>query len=250
VELPAWSYCYAIEAADGSSSEGGCADGAAPEVPPVLQGDGTAEFTFPLDGWNFSADFRPAGQPLGRCRRQWSTPVRLDGDRYVVPAVVPAGTWDVDVFGRSEEAGNDLSATFRWVTSSDPATAPAVQAAAYFLGPPSLGTPMTASAPTLRLTGLTTEPDDARGRLTLTASGGEQLTFVLEGAPDGCDLDGVTSLVTPTGPSEINIAGAPPFTYAVDVTLDGTTHTGTGSWPDDLVANGNELALTFEPPIG
>ncbi len=249
VDLDAWSYCYLTEAEDGSSSSGGCADGPPPEHPPELHVDDAATFAFPLDGWEFSADFRPAGDRAERCRREWSTPVRREGERYVIPAVVPAGAWDVDVFGRGG-TGNDLSATFRWVTRGDGATKPVVTGTAFFLGPPSLGTPMTAPSPTVRLSGLVTEPAEASARFRLTASGGEELSFVLELAPGRCARDGVITFVTPTGPSEIDLAGAPPFTYTVDATLDGVTSTGTGSWPDDLVANGNDLELTFDPPIG
>ena len=175
-------------------------------------------------------------------------PVRHEGDRYVIPAVVPAGAWDVDVFGR----GGTRQRPVRHVPLGDRLRRGrgAGDGHGVFVGPPSLGTPMTAPAPTVRLRGLTTEPAEARGRLRLTASGGEELAFVLELAAERCTRDGVITFVTPTGPSEIDLTGAPPFTYAVDVTLDGVTSTGTGSWPDDLVANGNELELTFDPPIG
>ena len=249
VELDAWSFCFFAEAEDGSSNRGSCADGAPPEHPPELRADDAATFAFPLDGWDFSADFHPAGERADRCRREWSTPVRQEGDRYVIPVVVPAGTWDVDVFGRGEP-GNDLTTTFRWVTAGAAQTETGVTGTAFFIGPPSLGTPMTAPSPTVRLSGLATEPAEASARFRLTASGGEELALELRLAPGRCARDGVVSFVTPTGPSEIDLSGAPPFTYAVDVTLDGVTSTGTGTWPDDLVANGDELELTFDPPIG
>ena len=55
---------------------GGCADGPPPEHPPELHADDAATFAFPLDAWDFSADFHPAGDRAERCRREWSTPVR------------------------------------------------------------------------------------------------------------------------------------------------------------------------------
>ena len=73
VDLDAWSFCFFAEAEDGSSSRGSCADGAPPEHPPELRADGAATFAFPLDGWEFSADFHPAGERAERCRREWST---------------------------------------------------------------------------------------------------------------------------------------------------------------------------------
>ena len=110
--------------------------------------------------------------------------MRQEGERYVIPAVVPAGAWDVDVFGRGGP-GNDLSATFRWVTALRRGRGAGVTGTAFFVGPPSLGTPMTAPSPTVRLSGLATEPAEASARFRLTASGGEELAFVLELAPGG-----------------------------------------------------------------
>ena len=145
---------------------GGCADGAPPEHPPELQADDAATFAFPLDGWDFSADFHPAGDRAERCRREWSTPVRHEGDRYVIPAVVPAGAWDVDVFGRGaarQRPVRDVPLGDRLRRDRGGRST----GTAFFVGPPSLGTPMTAPSPTVRLSGLVTEP----GRGERDASG-------------------------------------------------------------------------------
>lgn len=44
--------------------------------------------------------------------------------------------------------------------------------------------------------------------------------------------------------------GPAPFTYKVFVTLDGTEHAATASWPADQI-EGNEpsVALEFSPPL-
>ena len=44
--------------------------------------------------------------------------------------------------------------------------------------------------------------------------------------------------------------GPAPFTYAVELTLDGKTYTGHGVWPrDERTDEAPYVDLTFEPPL-
>lgn len=119
VELPAWTYCLQRET--GESSVGGCADGGPPRWPPRLEAVDTAAFTFPERDWAFFAEFRPVAEKKQPARHpsRW-TPVTRQGDHYVIPALGPAGVWDVDVSGHSvTDLGNNMVTTFRWVTDTD-----------------------------------------------------------------------------------------------------------------------------------
>ncbi len=44
--------------------------------------------------------------------------------------------------------------------------------------------------------------------------------------------------------------GRGPYTYEVEVNLDGVVHRATATWPDDELADGGpSVPLTFDPPL-
>jgi len=251
VELPTWSYCTQQEA--GEVSVGGCAGGGPPRRPPRLQSDGTAAFRFPHDDWTFVAEFRPAAERKEpACRPRWSAPVSREGDRYVIPALGPAGAWDVDVSGHSTtELGNDMVTTFRWVTSTDSDIPIPAWAQIGFHNPPLDGVRKGAYGPSVRLEGLSPEPTTATGTFTVTADGGESESFELESDEDDCAADGLVTLGYGLASEERDIDGDTPFTYRLEVVLDQTTYVGTATWPDDGESPGSSEVLVndWEPPL-
>ena len=102
----------------------------------------------------------------------------------------------------------------------------------------------------LELANLAATPIDATASITVQAADGDELTFDAQRAP-GCLAEGT---VYCDGPDEDGLRAAAlgdfPFTYEVEVVLDGTRHTATAAFPDDVI-EGNEpsVALDFEPPL-
>jgi hypothetical protein len=219
VRLDPWSYCY----------RSACADGAArPPFAEVGERDAVA-FSFPGAGWRFTATFRDAAPPT--CARSLAAPVRTTGAHtFEVAPAGPAGRWYVDLFGRGPDGG-DVATTFRWTTTADGALPGAATGTAAVLA--SDDGALDSYGVELWLQDLATTPIDADARITVTAAGGGSVTL----APHrrrGCTGVGAVSF---TGPASLGrratALGDGPFAYDVDLTLDGTTYHGTGTWPDD-----------------
>lgn len=230
--LEAWTYCYG----------NGCADGIPPEDPVDVGRTDEVLVEFPLPDWTFTAEFRPAGQ---ECPRQHIVPVAANDDgTFTVTPAGHAGTYDVTLFGRGN---GDLFVTFRWTTLEDgPLPVPEARLAVvadHDGVPDSYGVE-------LMLENLATTPSDATATVTVTASDGDAVTFDATRA-GGCFAEGTAYW---DGPDERGLAaaalGEPPFTYEVEVVLDGSRHTATATWPDDqIVGNEPSVALEFAPPL-
>lgn len=251
VELPAWSYCYSRQA--GGRTLASCGDGGPPWSPPRLDTDGSASFTSPEEDWQFVAEFRPVVKTkVSACRARLRTPVEHEADRYVIPALGPAGVWDVDVSGHSRtEVGNDLITTFRWATSTDSDVVPPARALVGFQNPPSEGVRQGAYGPTVSLEGLFPEPSAAAATLTVTARDGQTQSFTMKRDEEQCPVDGLVTFGNRTAADERDLDGEAPFTYQLEVVLDAATYVGTATWPDDLESPGSSdvLVTHWEPPL-
>ena len=148
-----------------------------------------------------------------------------------------------------------LATAFGWTTSADAATPPEARGEVGFLGPPSVydgDEVIEASGPSLTLTGLTAEPDNATAELVLSDAAARATYALSLSDGDACPRDGTISLVGqhPNRAADLPDLGEPPYAYEVSLTLDGKDHVGTGKWPDDLhPAMSNQLALTWTPPL-
>lgn len=230
--LEPWTYCYG----------NGCADGIPPADPPDVGRTDEVVVSFPLPGWSFSATFSPTGV---ECPRHHEVPlVAADDGTFTVTPAGPAGTYDVTLFGRGD---GDLFVTFRWTTTEDgPMPEPEARLAViadHDGRPDSYGVE-------LMLSNLAETPADASATVTVTAADGDALTFDATLA-EGCLAEGT---VFWDGPDDEGLAavglGPPPFTYEVEVVLDGSRHTATATWPDDeILGNEPSVALTFSPPL-
>jgi len=106
-------------------------------------------------------------------------------------------------------------------------------------------------APELRFRNLATAPADASARITVTAANRQSYTMYTtapERPPGGAGVlvfRGDQSL----GDQVVDL-GPPPYRYSVELSLDGGTYRGTGSWPEDQ-GNDDEPAieLAFDPPL-
>jgi hypothetical protein len=136
----------------------------------------------------------------------------------------------VDLFGQGD---GDLSVRLRWTTPADgPLPVPEAH-----LGVLADNDGVVDSyGVELSVTNLASSPDHATAVVTVAASGGEELSFeptLTSLAPAGCDA--VEGQVYWTGPDakgkEAAALGDPPFTYTVELTLDGTAYVATATWP-------------------
>ena len=220
-----------------------CVDGAPPAKPADVGSPEEVLVEFPLPDWSFTASFQPAGKQCGRIQE---APLEAAGDgRFVLRPAGRAGTYDVTLFGRRD---GDLVTTFRWTTPVDgPLPTPPARLAV--LANPD--GPVDSYGVELELTNLAATPKQASARITVRAANGADVTFDATRSDLGCLPEGT---VYWDGPDEQGTAAAAlgqgPFTYEVELVLDGARHVAEATWPGDQIA-GNEpsVALHFTPEL-
>jgi hypothetical protein len=236
-----WTSCYSSP-----SGAGACIDGM--PVPPFADvGDrDTVEFRFPLPGWTFQATFTPLADDV--CERSITVDARATGTyTFEVPLAGPPGDYQVDLFGRAPEGG-DVIMTFRWSTTEQ-GKIPAPHGYAGVVGGDRTETH--AYPPEIGLADIADLGRRPTASLTVTAANGESLTVPRMRVDSHCWSDGSVFFRAPDGAEAGVLALGPrPYTYTVEVVLDGTTHTGTGTWPNDE-ETGNEpyVTLDFSPAL-
>jgi hypothetical protein len=233
VALQAWTYCYRTV----------CADGSPPAEPPDVGNPEEVVIEFPLAGWSFTANFRPAANECGRMQE---VPLEAAGNgRFVLRPAGYAGAYDVTLFGRGD---GDLFTTFRWTTPLDGALpiphARLAVLAAHDGQADSYGVE-------LEVTNLARTPSHASARITVQAGDGDAVTFNATRSETRCLPEGT---VYWDGPDEKGRAAAAlgkgPFTYRVELLLDGARYVATANWPaDEIVGNEPSVALHFTPNL-
>jgi hypothetical protein len=233
VSLQAWTYCYRDT----------CADGMPPADPPDAGNPEEVVIEFPLPGWSFTASFQPAGKECGRVQ---DVPLEPAGDgRFVLRPAGHSGAYDVTLFGRGN---GDLFTTFRWTTPVDGPLAIPQARLAVLAG---LDGRVDSYGVELELTNLARTPRQASARITIRSAEGEAVTFDAKQSRLRCLPEGT---VYWDGPDEEGLAAAAlgerPFTYTVELVLDGARFVATATWPADEIA-GNEpsVPLDFTPDL-
>jgi hypothetical protein len=232
-ELRAWTYCYGNV----------CADGFPPEDPPDVGDPDEVVVEFPLPGWSFTAYLRPAGD---ECGRELEMPLEPTGDgAFVLHPVGHANTYDVTLFG---VGGGDLFVSFRWTTPKD-GPLPAPEARLALLADhdglvDSYGVE-------LAVNNLARTPREASATITVRDGTGETVSFEATRAHAGCLPEGT---IYWDGPDRQGLAAAAlgdgPFTYEVELVLDGISYVATADWPaDEIVGNEPSVALDFTPDL-
>lgn len=235
VELEAWTFCFRT----------GCADGLPPVTPQDVGATDQVRVSFPLDDWTFEAGFAAAGVD---CARQQSVALeRSDDGSFVVEPAGRAGTYDVTLTGRGEHG--DLFVTFRWTTTTDgPLATPEARTAVLADHDGVLDS----YGVELYLSNLATTPAEASATITVTSAEGVERTLTPTRAVAECFPEGSVTWNGPNdaGKEAAEALGRGPYTYEVEVTLDGVVHRATATWPDDVV-EGEEpsVSLRFEPPL-
>jgi hypothetical protein len=252
VDLPAYAWCFF------DTGVGGCADGPEPANPPQTSAEDPLTFSFPLEGWTFTAAFRQPG-PYAECERTVQIDaVASENGVFVVSAPVPAGEWVVQIRGNGQDGGS-LATALGWTVATGFMAPPTVRGEALFLGPPAIYNAGDGDdvlnevyGPSLALTGLASDPREATGALVLSDADGE-MRYPLQIANDDCPRDGnvVMTSKNPNEPVDLSDdLGDPPYSYEVRLILDGEEHVGSGQWPDDLnPGKSNQLRLAWSPPL-
>jgi hypothetical protein len=233
IDLHAWTYCYA----------NGCADGSPPSKPPDIGDPDAVVVEFPLSGWSFKASFSPAGEQCGRVQ---TVPLVATGEGdFVLRPAGHADTYDVTLIGRGD---GDLFTTFRWTTPLD-GPLPEPRARLAVLADHD-GT-VDSYGVELEVRNLARTPRHATAMITVQARNGDAVMFRAKQARGRCFPEGT---VYWDGPDDKGLAaaglGGRPFTYKVELKLDGVRYVAIATWPDDEIA-GNEpsVSLDFTPDL-
>ena len=233
VDLHAWTYCY----------KSGCADGSPPAHPHDVGEPEEIGVEFPLPGWSFEASFTPAGEKCGRVQE---VPLETSGDgTFVLRPAGYAGSYDVTLFGRGD---GDLFTTFRWTTKTDgPLPNPKARLAVLADNDGSVDS----YGVEMEVKNLAEMPRSAEATITVVAANGRSLTFEAEQARGGCFPEGTLYWDRPDEKGlEAADLGTGPFTYRVDLVLDGLRYTAEASWPaDEIRGNEPSVRLNFSPPL-
>ncbi len=237
LSLDPWSACWGMM----------CYDGAPPLPLPDI---GTARelmIDFPAEGWEFRATVTPAETECGRHQTEVLQPV--GGTAHMLSPIGPAGTYDVDVFGRGVAGGTggDVIVSFRWTTPIDGAM-PVPQATASILADHDGA--VDSYGVEVALWNLAATPSTVAAEVTVTAADGSAHTIPLTAEADVCS-EGRVHLRGADAEGEAAAAlGEGPFMYEVRLVLDGTSYVGTAKWPTD---EDPECApcvpLRFDPPL-
>jgi hypothetical protein len=234
VTLDPWAYCY----------DTACVDGIQPEHPEEVGSPDLVRFSFPEPGWTFEARFTEVGSD---CPRTITVPATSTGPKtFELEPAGPAGTWDVDLFGRGD--GGDVITTFRWRT---PRAGTLPEPDAYLGIVSTTGGDTHVYAPELAINDLASTPENATAVITVTAADGASRTLPELRPTRGCTSVGNLFF---NGPDDMRAGladlGPLPYTYTVDLTMDGTTYTGAAVYPDDEIEGSEPYAsLTFDPPL-
>lgn len=228
LETQPGSYCWT------SGDSGRCADVVMtdPDDLPVVEDATSVGLVFPLEGWTFSASFRPVD--AGRCARTFDVVAEPAGPaEHHLDAAGPAGDYVVSVFGVGPQG--DYGASFRWRTTRA-GVLPAPTASIGIVWSPH-GEIEGDHGLTLAVTGLDRTPESATATVTATAADGRSVS-VDAGKPElGCPLEGTVlwSESDYVRSRQVAALGPPPFTYDVTLVLDGVEHRASATWPDDHV---------------
>ena len=234
VDLRPWTFCWTS----------GCADGAPPDDLADLGAPPELVVTFPEPGWSFEAIFSPADQPCGR--RQVVPVERIGEQEHLVRPAGPAGVYDVDLFGRGPEG--DVVVTARWSTPVDGPMPVPTASVAVLAEHDGL---VDSYGVELLLDDLAETPEQVAATVTVTSSEGAAVSFEATRMAGECQEEGWVLFDGPDEPgAEAAALGTPPFTYDVDLTIDGQSHAATATWPDDVLPDyAPSVSLDFDPPL-
>jgi hypothetical protein len=233
IDLHAWTYCYGNV----------CADGSPPAETPDVGSPQEVVVEFPLSGWSFTASFRPTKDECGRVQQM---PLEsTGGGAFVLRPAGYADTYDVTLFGQGD---GDLFVTFRWTTPID-GTLPPPEARLAVLA--DHDGQVDSYGVELEVTNLARTPKKTSASITVRSATGETVTFEATRSDHPCLPEGTVYWDGPDNEGlEAAALGNGPFTYEVELVLDGVRYVATAAWPqDEIVGNEPSVALDFTPDL-
>jgi predicted small lipoprotein YifL len=234
VDLRPWTYCYANI----------CADGFPPANPPDVGSPEQVVIEFPLAGWSVRADFEVAGKTCGR--RFPAETEEVAPGRFVLRPAGYAGEYDVTLSGRGP--GGDAYTTFRWTTPTDgPLPTPSSYVSIIAGHDGAIGS----YGIELSVSQLAEKPERADATITVTAADGDALTIAPRLDQSACGADGSLYWEGSRAQGEQAAGlGPAPFTYDVELVLDGRTYEAHATWPDDAIpVLAPAVRLHFSPDL-
>jgi hypothetical protein len=222
----------------------GCVDGAATDPPDVGSPDELFVWV-PLPEFTELTVGQREGGLTDYCGRSVEALVTPLGDGWwSVRPQGPAGAYTVSIFA----GGNgDMIGDVRWHTPADRAL-PEVEASLALIAERD-GKP-TSYGLELSIANLAASPTQYSATITVTAANGESL--VIEATPgEGCQAVGSLWFNGPADEAmQASALGDFPFTYEVELVLDGVTHVATATYPDDQTPGAEPaVALEFTPTL-
>lgn len=247
--LRAWTTCWTSF----------CSDGAPPDPLPDLGSvDGEITVTFPIEGWTFEgAAFAPPDDEA--CAEQIpATVIQLNDTTWQLTPGGPAAAYRFDVWGRGPEG--DVIVSFAAATTADrPMPDPTAGAHTFHWESAALEStrqPQVDAEFQVRVAHLSTTPDRASARITVTASDGTTTSHELTiseptaGTQDACVPRGTADFRGPAPAGRVlDEIGPPPYELTVDIYLEGSRHTAIATWPDDMDPETWYIDLDLAPPL-
>lgn len=225
-----------------------CADGVCGQVSlagptPDLGASGPLAVRLPAEGWSLEASMTEDGR---ECPRSFAAPVQArSGGRYTLSPVGPPGRYLVTV--RASGPGESLVASFLWTTTSQ-GPPPEPSARVTVLVDDGSG-PVRTPAVELVLSNLSASPERAEAKVTARSPEGADVALPVARVAE-CTGFGVVWHGTADHAPDAEDLGSQPYTYDVEVVLDGVRHTASATWPhDQTTATDWSLPLVFDPPL-
>lgn len=224
-----------------------CFDGFAPDPLPDIGSPDEIVVEFPLEEWEFTAEVIPLGEDCGP--RILHPLERVGQTTHRLVPVGRAGTHQVTLFGRSTggDVGGDLLVAFQWTTTDD-GILPEPKATASVLA--DHDGRIDSYGVEISLSNLSTTPETVTGQVTVMSADGASHSFDLTVGDVVCS-EGSLYLTAPQSEGLTAAGlGSAPFVYTVALTLDGQTHVGSATWPDDVDLECDPcVPLVFDPPL-
>ena len=231
IELHPITFCYGNLCQDGFD-----------ESPPSVGSPEEIVVGFPDKGWRFTAYFTEGAE---KCGRVLEAPLPSAGEgKFLLRPHGFAGKYEVTLFGQGL---GDVSVSFLWTTPVDGPLPEPEARLAIVADDEEVGS----YGVELMVENLVQTPTSARAIITVRAATGGELTFEAERSKDDCWPEGTVYWDGPD-PKGVEAArlGDRPFTYEVELILDGERYVATAVWPRDTIeGNGPSVALEFSPPL-
>lgn len=241
LELRVWTACWAW----------GCFDSfGRPDDLDRVEGNGPLYVEFPVLGWEFAAITEPVGLECGRLQNE--TLALLTPTVHELVPQGYAGEYYVDLFGHGP--GGDVFASFVWETTVE-GKLEEPQAFASILA--DHDGEVDSYGVSVWVHGLASAPEEAAATVTVSAADGSSTDMSLTDRPYLCDrgegrVGGGRLHLEGSNEDGLRAAalGNPPFTYDVELTLDGSVHEAVAVWPDDESESCHPcVPLSFQPAL-